>query len=210
MLDRERLILFFKSPELGRVKTRLSSDLNESTTLEVYKSLVETNLNLAKYWKNEAPQTRTITPYGTGDRFLWNKLGLNHAKHQYGHDLGQRMEHALREELKFAKKAMIIGTDTPNLNLDVLNSAFNSLDNHDAVLGPSVDGGYYLIGMNKVIPGLLYNLSWSSENTFSKTMERMLNLSLKVYGSLPVYNDIDTFEDLKSLNYRPDLWKQQK
>ena len=93
------------------------------------------------------------------------------------------------------RSSIIIGTDIPGIMVSMLSTAFKSLEKHDVVIGPTEDGGYYLIGLKKDVPELFENIAWSTNTVFSATREKAhaLGLSLKV---LPKLRDLDTEEDL--------------
>lgn len=190
----EGLVVFFKSPEIGKVKTRLARDVGEANALAVYKKLLDLTKSVCGNWLNQRSD-REVVYYGTGNREQWERIFHNSYKLQMGRDLGERMYLALREELKIFKKVCIIGTDLPELSVALLNQAFAQLDRRDTVIGPSFDGGYYLIGSAKVSPHLLSNLIWSSEHTLKDTIQRIEGFHMS-YSYLPTHRDIDTFEDL--------------
>ena len=94
------------------------------------------------------------------------------------------------------EKAVLIGTDVPEITDVILNDAFQKLSEHDVVLGPAKDGGYYLIGMNENLPSLFENMKWSNEKVLDITLERISKLGKSFY-LLEELIDIDTEEDLR-------------
>ena len=125
---------------------------------------------------------------------------------QEGADLGERMKHAF--EFVFAKgylSACIIGSDCMMLSSTNIESAFIALGKNDMVIGPSVDGGYYLLGMNQLITSVFINKSWSTETLMRETILTILSLNLS-YQLLPILNDIDTEQDW--LNHQNNLSNQ--
>ena len=117
---------------------------------------------------------------------------------QNGDDLGTRMFNALYEQSHLGAEQMICaGSDIPELSYEILESSFKSLDSFQAVLGPAIDGGYYLIGFRKEALDSFFfiDIPWSSESVFSKTMDLMLarNMTCAV---LPELRDLDDAEDL--------------
>jgi rSAM/selenodomain-associated transferase 1 len=116
---------------------------------------------------------------------------------QVGDDLGLRMAHAFQTALESSyQSAIIMGTDIPGITAPLITMAYKSLQDHDMVLGPTVDGGYYLIGLRAPAPELFENISWSTDSVFSLTEEKAkaIGLSLKI---LPRLRDLDTVEDLQ-------------
>ena len=139
------ILFFVKYPEAGLVKTRLSAELNETMAVELYRTFVLDLLSMLG--KFATPFQICFFPENSLEKFMgW--LGDKYAyMPQHGEDLGQRMENSLAEA--FAQgfnRAIIIGSDSPDLPEELIHEAFSSLEIHDAVIGPSVDGGYYLIG----------------------------------------------------------------
>jgi len=116
---------------------------------------------------------------------------------QTGDDLGARMASAFKQALGSPyRSVVVIGTDIPGINGPLLTMAVKSLQDHDVVLGPTVDGGYYLIGLRSHVPDLLENMPWSTDQVYARTKQKIqdLGLTLKV---LPTLRDLDTVEDLQ-------------
>jgi len=121
---------------------------------------------------------------------------------QQGENLGERMKNAFTEALAMNfKRIVLIGSDIPSLPLEFIEEAFISLEKKDVVIGPSVDGGYYLIGFrdDKFSPRAFKGIPWSAERVFGETMKVLENEGLTVH-LLKTLRDIDTIQDLK--NYR--------
>jgi rSAM/selenodomain-associated transferase 1 len=111
-------------------------------------------------------------------------------------DLGDRMVRSLLNGFeKNAAQVIIIGTDCPDANSQILAQAFAQLQTFDLVLGPALDGGYYLIGLRRFIPELFLNIHWGTSQVFQQTVDvaKKLNIS---YVCLPALSDIDRPEDL--------------
>jgi rSAM/selenodomain-associated transferase 1 len=128
-----------------------------------------------------------------GDHYLFRP--------QNGENLGERMKTCFMEVLAMGfKRVILIGSDLPDLPLEFIEEAFNALQNNDAVIGPALDGGYYLIGFkDKAFSPLVFDgIPWSTERVFDETMKVLKQERLKVY-TLQALRDIDTIEDLKYL-----------
>lgn len=175
--------------ELGKVKSRLAATLGAEKTLAVYKHLLQHTISTAEksghsiiIWWSELPNDYFIIP---------NKL-------QIGELLGDRMHQAFEFEfnLNQSEKVVMIGTDCPDLTTTILEEAFNALEEKNVVLGPSEDGGYYLIGMNGFHPELLQEIEWSTEKVLEQTIEKCKKYK-KTFALLPTLNDIDNEEDLR-------------
>ncbi len=196
----ENCILFFvKYPEEGQVKTRLSAELNETIAVELYRSFV---LDLLSMLEGPAlPFRICFSPENSREKFIaW--LGSKYSyMPQQGEDLGQRMKNALTQA--YAQgfgRAIIIGSDSPDLPKKLIQKAFSSLEAHDAVIGPSYDGGYYLIGFRNdaFLPEAFHGIEWSTDTVFRETLEILKEAGLNVH-ELPEWQDIDTLADLKSM-----------
>ena len=187
-----------KYPEPGRVKTRLAGDIGAQKAALICRQIAQQVMK------------QTMPVDGEYDRFVFYDpperiqdfvSWLPHEKFivQTGNDVGERMNNALRYLLeKGAKKAVITGADIPDLTSRIVIEAFEILDHADVVVGPAIDGGYYLIGMKSPIPGLFSNIPWSTGDVFSETIRAIKN-SGKSYGVLPVLTDLDTIEDLSNI-----------
>jgi uncharacterized protein len=116
---------------------------------------------------------------------------------QVAGDLGKKMQSAF--DLAFTlghQRAVIIGTDCPDLDQTILNTAFNSLQHHDLVLGVAEDGGYYLIGLNRPIPELFQQIAWGTAQVLDQTSKIAQQLNLQV-DYLTTLGDVDHPQDLK-------------
>jgi rSAM/selenodomain-associated transferase 1 len=107
------------------------------------------------------------------------------------------MNHAFSEILQKHSSVILLGSDCPYIDKELLEEAFEKLRYSDIVIGPATDGGYYLIGMKKVYESLFTNMPWSSEHVFKITKNRMEDLSLN-YVALKPLSDIDTEADWKN------------
>jgi hypothetical protein len=132
-------------------------------------------------------------------------LGRDHScMPQHGEDLGERMEHAFRQAFSEGfGKAVLVGSDIPDLKAPVMQQAFNCLRSTDAVLGPAADGGYYLIGFRRdsFLPAAFKGITWSTDSVFEKTRETLESTGLTV-SLLPELSDMDSALDLESFFLR--------
>ena len=186
------LIIFLKYPELGRSKTRLAKDLGNENALKVYIKLLEHTKLISKQLK--------IDKYLFYDKVTANKMpwgdDIYQTAYQIESDLGGRMQNAFEQLfLKGYERLVIIGSDCYELTQDVIEQAFELLNTSDAVIGPAKDGGYYLLGLRKLIPQLFADVAWSTDEVFLSTVKTLENLNL-TYSTTPILSDIDTIEDL--------------
>ncbi|MEI6846846.1 MAG: TIGR04282 family arsenosugar biosynthesis glycosyltransferase [Chlorobiaceae bacterium] len=194
-MNKEKLLIIFtKNPEAGKVKTRLAATIGNEKALEVYETLRCHTANIAAHVDvNKKVFFSSFIP--SSDIFLKGEIT---ADLQRGTDLGKRMQHAISIGFAIgARHIVLIGTDCYELNSTILEEAFTKLERTDAVIGPAKDGGFYLIGMNKVIPELFLGREWSTPQVFRETIEILKRLDIS-HELLAELSDIDTFEDLKN------------
>ena len=134
--------------------------------------------------------------------------GLEHWQQGSG-DLGNRMERILERALQSAPLAIAIGADVPLISGQIIERAIQNLQRTDAVLGPSEDGGYYLLGLRRFQPGMLEKLPWSQPHTRQATEDRLKSLGFKVSQTQMLF-DIDTPSDLKRLEKHHDCPATQR
>ena len=185
------LIIFTRNPELGKCKTRLAKTIGDEAALNIYKYLLN--------------HTATISKDVNADKFvfyseniiekdLWKDDVFN-KNLQTGNDLGERMDHAFKQLFQsHYKKVIIIGSDLLDLKPRDIETAFELLNNNDVVIGPAKDGGYYLLGMNRLHSNLFKNKKWGTSTVLNDTLKDIQNSTFVLLKEL---NDIDTFEDLK-------------
>ena len=198
MKNKNYCILFFvKYPEKGKVKSRLSKKLNQNFTVDLYKMFVEDlliTLNKTEYNKIVCYYPETYI-----EKFK-NWLGKNYNFYpQHGKNLGQRMKSCF--EFAFNKdfeKVIVIGSDSPDLSHNIFKKAFSSLNENDSVIGPTYDGGYYLLGFkkNRYSPNVFEKINWGTKTVFKETMNKLKNEYLKT-EVMSYWRDIDTLDDLK-------------
>jgi rSAM/selenodomain-associated transferase 1 len=196
------ILLFIKAPVKGRVKSRLALELDEDAALGLYRSFILDMLDTI----NKTGHSCTIFfyPPDSGEAVTaWLGPGRT-CLPQEGEDLGLRMANAFATIFnKGASRAILIGSDLPDLPVDLLTGAIKSLDDHDAVLGPAKDGGYYLIGFRRetFLPDIFHGIEWSTNQVFAETISRFERLGKRIFLA-PVWRDVDTLADLKDLEAR--------
>lgn len=186
------LIIFVKNPKSGKVKTRLALGSSNKQALEIYLQLLNHTLNESKQLSNCEKYVFYSDKIESNDE--WAKNGFIQVL-QKGNDLGERMKNAFQHLFsKGHQNCIIIGSDCPQINTEILDIAFNKMKDHDAVIGPANDGGYYLLGIKNLFEQVFENKAWSSTSVFLETMKDFKDLSLNTY-ILPELIDIDTIED---------------
>jgi len=129
---------------------------------------------------------------------------MDFSKHlQSEGDLGIKMKKAFNHVLQIHSKAVIIGSDCPEISSEIIEDAFKKLDEFDCVIGPTTDGGYYLLGMKKFNPLLFENIEWSTDKVFKQTQMK-LNEAQQNYSLLVTLTDVDTIDDLMKF---PNLYE---
>jgi rSAM/selenodomain-associated transferase 1 len=192
------LIVFAKLPRAGKVKTRLGESIGMEKAVEVYQRFAEHAFTLADDIHSEGVDVYVFYAPGAGEEEIKKWVGRDFVFiEQHGATLGERMKNAFdRTFADGATHTVIIGTDVPELDSTTLRSSFEFLSTLDVVLGPSTDGGYYLLGMNAPIKNLFDEITWSTSSVFEATLRRIstINLSSKLLHSL---SDIDTEEEYR-------------
>jgi hypothetical protein len=200
------LIVFVKNPVPGKVKTRVAATVGDEKAAEVYLELLQHTKNVITKWleaPDEKAQKQAVIYYGDYINLndLWDNTDFL-KKLQVSHpDLGRRMQAAFEEELTSeAARAVIIGSDCLALRPEHLSEAFEGLNENDAVIGPADDGGYYLLGMKKMLGFLFENKSWSQPTLIEETLADLKQRKASqdvfyTYQLLETLSDIDTWED---------------
>lgn len=197
------VVAFCRLPVPGQVKTRLAAGVGNTLASTLYQSCSEqviqraasadgivlvlacsiaSELSAVQGWMRQVVKSEVKCVSQPADA-----------------DLGGRMHWALSMALQSASKALVIGTDIPDLTAAVLHNALQLLSTYEIVLGPAHDGGFYLIGATKLHPDLLKGITWSASTTRDETVANAKSLGLTVCAeSLPLLHDIDTIQDLRA------------
>ena len=196
-IAKKHLIIFTRYPQPGKTKTRLIPALGVEGATNLQRQMTEFTLSKVKKFQESAAISFEIRFTGGNLPLMQNWLGteLNYLLQGEG-DLGKRMENSFFSAFnKGAQEVVIIGIDCPNLSAEVLAQAFEKINNCDLLLGPAVDGGYYLIGLKRAIGELFINIDWGTAKVLQQTVDIAQQLNLSV-GYLPTLADVDRPEDL--------------
>ncbi len=196
------LIIFTRYPEPGTTKTRLIPILGEEGAARLQKNLTENVV--AEYDRMHGCDTFLLVHYSGGsERLMQEWLGSEYFyRSQPQGDLGTRMAESFREGmLAGAEHILLVGSDIPLLNSQIMLEGFEALQKGEVVLGPSRDGGFYAIGCCRqdagaLLPGLFSGIEWSTSTVFTTIMNRLVTAGRKPV-LLPTLSDIDSPEDLK-------------
>ena len=191
------LVVFVRAPRLGRVKTRLAASVGDERALGAYVALGRRVFD-AVLSPGEWRCAVYLTPPGSEDEVHRWLPGAASYRPQSGGDLGERMAAAIAAELRGgADRVVLIGTDCPDLDAAAVARAFGALDAADVVLGPALDGGYYLVGMRRLHAPVFAGVPWSSADTLGVTLERAHAHGLAV-ALLEPLRDVDTESDWRA------------
>lgn len=185
------IIVFIKNPRLGYVKTRLAADVGDDKALEIYLRLTDHTKEVL----SSVPDVKRFVYYSdfVADEDGWSPETFIKGLQNDG-DLGDRIKAAFTEVFKTSDKAIIIGSDCAQLSPLHIEKAIKSLDYHNLVIGPSLDGGYYLLGMDSNYKYLFEDIEWSTESVFEETKAKAIKNGLSV-GQIETLSDIDYIED---------------
>ncbi len=197
----DAIIVFIKNPQLGKVKTRLAATVGNEQALTIYHTLMQ--------------HTRAITGSLIAEKYLyysdfidysdiWENDDYQKLVQLEGQDLGLKMASAFHDTLqKKHKKALIIGSDCLELTEELINQAYDQLSDNETVIGPAVDGGYYLIGFNfeliaqrseEVLNQVFLNKTWSHESVGQEALAVFERMNLTFF-ELPTLTDVDEEKD---------------
>ena len=203
-MTKDLVIVFVKNIKLGKVKTRLAKTIGNQGAFEVYSELVKVT-ELAT--KNISTDKRIYF----SDAIIDSKWQDDSKAVQVGSNLGERMKNAFKKGFEDGyERVVLIGSDLPDISSKHIESGLEALKEVDAVFGPALDGGYYLIGLSQLKSCVFDNKPWSESHLLHVTLEELTQNNIP-YKLLEPLNDIDTFEDLiASKFYQSNLKLQQK
>lgn len=202
----DRIILFLKNFLAGRVKTRLAARLGDRGALEIYTAMVADLLARLEPLRDRLIPYFDVPP-GPADhpldcpRSICSLLSRGLIKVQQGKELGERMGRAFQEVFAAgAQRAVLIGSDIPQIDAELLEGYFSALRSFPMVLGPAADGGYYLIGFQRkrFEASVFRGIEWSTEQVFEQTLNKARSCGLACHIGTEL-QDVDTLEDLESL-----------
>ena len=195
-MNNNLIIVFVRTPELGKVKTRLAKAIGDQAALTIYKLLLKHTATVL----HELSFDKVVYYSEKIDNNDFWEASLFEKKLQKGADLGERMQQAFETAFdRGYKKVLIIGSDLFELTSTLIISALEALETYDISIGPSLDGGYYLLGMKELHPAVFKNKKWGTHSVLENTLQDLKQQNVKLLEAL---NDIDTFEDLQQ---QPEL-----
>ncbi|MFU8794487.1 MAG: TIGR04282 family arsenosugar biosynthesis glycosyltransferase [Dethiobacteria bacterium] len=200
MTSKSKLLVFAKAPLSGEAKTRLSPPLTAIEAATLAETFLLDTLEMVGTIKLNTDIIIYYTPITAANYFTHLIPGSWQMKPQQGRSLKMKITNAFRIEIGNSyQPVIIIGTDSPTLPPQYLTEAFKIISKVDLVIGPALDGGFYLIGMNKFYPELLKPVTLSKPESCEKLVESAVRMEL-TFKMLPAWYDIDRFEDFKHIN----------
>jgi hypothetical protein len=193
------LSIFVKAPRSGAVKTRLAAALGDDGACAAYRVMVAT---LLTGLKELAPVELRFTPDEALEEIVpWLRPGWS-ARPQGAGDLGARLAACFDAAFAAgARRVVVIGSDCPTVTPADIEAAWAALNEFDVVLGPAVDGGYWLVGLNAPRAELFQDVPWSTERVLAATLKRAASAGLRVRQLRPL-SDIDTLEDWQAFRVK--------
>ncbi|MGB5316375.1 MAG: TIGR04282 family arsenosugar biosynthesis glycosyltransferase [Robiginitalea sp.] len=185
------LLIFTRNPVPGKCKTRLAATIGDQAALDIYVFLLQHTASQCA----GLPGVEKIVYFSDsiGDGAIWDTDTFDY-RLQQGADLGLRMQQAFKDAFTAGyREVIVIGSDLLDLSTSDLQNAFDLLSENEAVLGPAEDGGYYLLGLKKNIPGIFQNKTWGTKTVLQDTLNDLRKFKTAV---LPARNDIDQYEDI--------------
>jgi uncharacterized protein len=200
------IILFARDPVVGQVKTRLQPFLSEALIFELYTHFLQDSIQKIGCVKSA---DRFIGVYPSDVSGFFSRLNDEFALEiffQAGNSLGEKMANAFQDRfVEGYEQVVIIGSDSPSLPVAIIEQALNS--EKELTLGPSTDGGYYLIGMSGKLVNVFEGVDWGSDKVLAQTLERVKKSGCSL-ELLPPWYDVDRPEDLKFLQTHLQLIEQ--
>jgi uncharacterized protein len=205
-LKNNAFILFLKYPQRGAVKTRLASVLGNDLTYELYCCFLEDISAMTRRVKAQA-----IIMYSGPEGVSFSDFPGVKCILQQGNNIGERMHNAFLDVFALGFESCVLtGSDSPDLPAILVNDAFDKLESTDIVIGPSADGGYYLIGCKRrsLNPSIFHDINWSTNEVYTETI-KCFNKTEFQYLQLQQWTDIDEFDDLKNF-YRRNVFRSEE
>lgn len=189
MTKDSRLAIMARKAQSGQGKRRLAATLGDDKTLLIYKELISHTAKAVL--GSKLPAVVFFYPE-VGDKDIWTEGQFDYELQPHVQDLGERIAFCMKQALDRSNDngAIVMGTDCPYISSDLLQQASKSLETHDAVIGPSTDGGYYLLGLKKFDSSIFKLSAWSTNTVAAETRNKIAALHWSL-AELPTLEDID-------------------
>lgn len=190
--EKNLLLIFTKNPVAGKVKTRLAKDVGDEKALEIYQFLLDHSV---KFTSKVVATRQVWYSDEINNSDIWDNDLFQKKEQLSSPDLGERMQHAFENGFSEGfERILIIGTDLYDISEEDIRLAFESLDNHDFVIGPATDGGYYLLGMKSLNSEIFKNKNWGTNTVLENTLQDLQEYQLKL---MEPRNDVDYLDDIR-------------
>lgn len=187
--------LFAKWPAPGAVKTRLAADTSPEFAARIAGAFLRDSLSRLA----SITARRILVGTPSAERVNFGAISTPHWGYgdQGEGDLGQRLKHFFSTNFEEgANRVVVVGSDSPTVPVDFISQSFEMLNAHDVVIGPAMDGGYYLIGGTPAMPEIFSGISWGTHAVLRETLDRLGHAKLAI---LPPWYDVDTLADCRFL-----------
>lgn len=202
-MTKNLVIVFVKKATLGSLKTRLAKTIGDFGALEVYKELLKITKNAVAELSCDVRIYFSETIDDDGWPNYANSI-------QSGTNLGERMYNAFKDGFEDGyRNIVLIGSDLPDISTLHIEEGLATLEKNQVVIGPAEDGGYYLIGLSQLLPGIFINKPWSQPHLLKTTLLELEHLNIS-FSTLEPLNDIDTYEDLIASDFYKNNTKLQE
>ena len=193
------IILFAKAPVPGEVKTRLSPHLSPEDAALVQEAFIFDTLATLQRCKEV---DLYLSCHPSVKHPFYEKAQMRFSLKlidQGAGDLGDRMRRVISQlKSEGYDELVVLGSDSPSIPVEMIEDSFERLKKSDLVIGPSIDGGYYLIGFSGELPPIFHGINWGSESVFNETMTRLKDSKIDC-SVLPYWYDVDTIKELRFL-----------
>lgn len=194
-----RIVVLAKAPVAGQVKTRLipalgpqgAADLARDMLHRTLEHALKSGIGAVELCASPARRDPAWNTASVPPSVQWSDQGAG--------DLGNRMARVAKRRITAGESILLIGTDCPELDAAYLRLAATTLQQYDAVMAPSFDGGYALLGLNQFHASIFADIAWSTDAVASSTQQRLAQLAWRTH-CLPIVRDIDDPEDLQWLD----------
>jgi len=194
-MHKDAICLIFRVPEIGKVKTRLAKEIGQVKAYEYYRCMLNETINKAL-----KIDTAVLIGFYSGNK---PKNGYDFPLYkQKGKDLGEIILNAVKKlKILGYRKIVVIGSDSPDMPEEFIKNALNLLDKSDFVIGPTEDGGFYLLGLTYIYDGIFCDINWGTHNVFEALLKNIIRQK-KSFLLLPLWYDIDSKKELLRWNVK--------
>ena len=201
------LYLFAKAPRPGQVKTRLQPQLTAEQSALLAQTMLQHSVHkVMEHWRGKLVLAVTPTMDYPQFRTLSKRYSLDLELQIHG-SLGDRLYHVLAKGISKSGCCVVMGCDVPHIDGSVLRQVYHRLCNGENIIGPAMDGGFYLLGLNRIESEIFENVSWGKDSVYQSVCDNLADFNFDI-GHCQTLRDIDTLDDLKWLAKRHHRYSQ--